>query len=218
MPIESRISPNFSHEKLKTGSLDDLIDVFEDRLRYWLLAPAKALLGVRFGELAALSLLLGYFEPSAIYRKGEDSRGLSKSFFRAGLIEVFIRRAGLSESLLGRIADMLYEEARCGLFHEGMLREHIFFGNAPGELMVTFPRVGGKIDETGPIKSVLIDPQKFYIVVERDVTEYLKSLRDPSNAELRDNFKRAVDVRWPITEAGGIIGMSEEEFLRLSKK
>ena len=80
--------------------------------------------------------------------------------------------------------------------------------------MVTLPRIDGTIDETGPIQSVLIDPQKFYIVVERHVTEYLKSLRDSSNAELRDNFKRAVDLRWRITEPGGIIGMSEEEFLK----
>jgi hypothetical protein len=148
MPIESRISPNFSDEKLKTGSLDDLIDVFEDRLKYWLLEPAKALLGVRFGEVAALSLLFGYFEPCAIYRKGEDSRGQSKTFFRAGFTEV-LRKAPISESLLGRIADMLYDEVRCGLFHEGMMREHIFFGNAGGELMVTLPRIDGKIVEDG---------------------------------------------------------------------
>jgi hypothetical protein len=218
MPIESRISPNFSDEKLKSGSLDDLIDVFEDRLKNWLLAPAKALLGVRFGEVAALSLLLSYFEACAIYTKGKDSKGQSKEFFRAGFLEVFLRKARLSGSLLGRIADMLYEDARCGLFHEGMLREHIFFGNGPGELTVTLPRVNGKIDETGPIQSVLIDPQKFYIVVERHVTEYLKALRDPSNVEIRDNFKRAIDLRRRITEPGGIIGMSEEEFLKLTKK
>jgi hypothetical protein len=89
------------------------------------------LLGVRFGEVAALSLLFGYFEPCAIYRKGEDSRGQSKTFFRAGFTEV-LRKAPISESLLGRIADMLYDEVRCGLFHEGMMREHIFFGNAGG--------------------------------------------------------------------------------------
>jgi hypothetical protein len=34
MPLESRISPNFSDDKYKTGSVDDLIDVFEDRLKY----------------------------------------------------------------------------------------------------------------------------------------------------------------------------------------
>lgn len=213
MPIESRISPNFSDEKLKTGSLDDLIDVFEDRLKYWLLEPAKALLGVRFGEVAALSLLFGYFEPCAIYRKGEDSRGQSKTFFRAGFTEV-LRKAPISESLLGRIADMLYDEVRCGLFHEGMMREHIFFGNAGGEPMVTLPRIDGKIVEDGRIQSVLIDPRKFFVVVERHATQYLKSLRNPDSIELRENFKRAVDLRWRIDEPDGIIGMSEEDFLK----
>jgi hypothetical protein len=58
MPVDSRISPHFSDEKYKTGSLEDLIDVFEDRVRFWLLTPAKGLLDVQFGNVAALSLLL----------------------------------------------------------------------------------------------------------------------------------------------------------------
>jgi hypothetical protein len=178
-----------------------------------LLEPAKVLLGVRFGEVAALSLLFGYFEPCAIYRKGEDSRGQSKAFFRAGFIEV-LRKAAISESLLGRIADMLYDEVRCGLFHEGMTREHILFGNAAGELMATLPRIDGKIVEDGRIQSVLIDPRKFFIVVERHATQYLKSLRNPNSTELRENFKRAVELRWRIDEPAGIIGISEEEFLK----
>jgi len=213
MTVESRISPNFSDEKYRTGSLDDLIDVFEDRLRYWLLAPAKALLDVQFGEMAALGLLLGYFEPHAIYRKGVDSKGQSKAFFRAGFVEVF-RNIPVSKSLLSRIADMLYEDGQCGLFHEGMLRERIYVGNAAGELLVTLPRIDGKPDENGAIQSVVIDPHKFYIVVERHHTEYLRSVRDPSNTEIRENFKRAVDLRWCIDEPSRVIGMSEEEFLK----
>jgi hypothetical protein len=108
-------------------------------------------------------------------------------------VEVF-RKAPISESLRARIADMLYEDARCGLFHEGMLRERIYIANAAGELVVTLPRADGKFDKNGPIQSVVIDPRKFYIVVERHVMEYIKSLRDPSNAELRENFKKTVDL------------------------
>jgi hypothetical protein len=37
------ISPNFPDEKLYNPSLEDLIDVFEDRVRWWLLEPAQAL-------------------------------------------------------------------------------------------------------------------------------------------------------------------------------
>jgi hypothetical protein len=51
-------------------------------------------------------------------------------------------------------------------------------------------------------------------VVERHATQYLKSLRNPDSIELRENFKRAVDLRWRIDEPDGIIGMSEEDFLK----
>src|SRR5271155_2210829 len=140
MHVDSRISPHFSDEKYKTGSLEELIDVLEDRVRFWLLAPAKALLDVQFGDVAAISLLLGYFEPYAIYRKGEDSTNKSKAFFRAGFIDVF-RKSGRGEAFLARLADLLYVSARCGLFHEGMLREGIYVGAGEGEFTVTLPRI-----------------------------------------------------------------------------
>lgn len=214
MPVVSRISPHFSDEKYKTGSLEDLIDVFEDRLKFWVLAPAKALLDVQFGEMAALVLLLGYFEPHAIYIKGQASRRQSKAFFRAGFIDVFLRRSALQESFLAGVADMLYENARCGLLHDAMIREGIYVGEGSGELTVTLPRVNGKVDENGRIESVLIDARKFYIVVERHVTEYVKSLRDVGNSELRENFRKAVDLGWrPDGTAGRVIGMSENDFL-----
>jgi hypothetical protein len=146
VPVDSRISPHFSEEKYKTGSLEGFIDVLEDRIRFWLLAPAKALLGVQFGDVAALSLLLGYFEPYAIYREGEDSTNKSRAFFRVGFIDVF-RKSGLEEGFLGRVADLLYVSARCGLFHEGMFRAGIYVGSGEGELTVTVPRVDGKPDE-----------------------------------------------------------------------
>ena len=80
--------------------------------------------------------------------------------------------------------------------------------------MVTPPRIDGKIVEDGRIQSVLIDPRKFFVVVERHATQYLKSLRNPDSIELRENSKRAVDLRWRIDEPDGIIGMSEEDFLK----
>lgn len=213
MQVDSRISPHFSDEKYKTGLIDDLIDVLEDRVKFWLLAPAKALLEVPFGDTAVLSLLLGYFEAHAAYRKGEDSRNQSKVLFRTGFIEVF-RKSGLDEALLGRVADLLYVSARCGLFHEGMVREGIYVGAGEGELLVTVPRVNGKLDVNGPVESVMIDVAKFYVAVERHFSVYVQSLRNAINIELRDNFKRAVELRWTILEPGRAIGMSEEEFLK----
>jgi hypothetical protein len=39
-----KISPNFDDAKLDSGSIEDLIDVFEDRVRHWLLEPTIGVL------------------------------------------------------------------------------------------------------------------------------------------------------------------------------
>ena len=60
--MDVKISPNFDETKLDSGSIEDLIDVFEDRVRYWLLEPTKSLLKTQHGDIAALCLILTYFE------------------------------------------------------------------------------------------------------------------------------------------------------------
>jgi hypothetical protein len=189
MPVDSRISPHFSDEKYKTGSLEDLIDVLDDRVRYWLLAPARALLGVPFGGTAALSLLFGYFEAHAIYRTGRDSTKRSKQFFCDGFVEVF-SNSGVSKDVLRRVAELIYVDGRCGIFHEGMARERIYVGKGKRELLVTLPRVGGKMDESGAIESVVIDPEKFWLSIEQHFARYVQLLRDAGNSELRQTLRR----------------------------
>ena len=56
------ISPNFSHEKLKPGTFEDLVDVFEDRMRNWFLLPVERLLTIPHCQIAAVALLVTYFE------------------------------------------------------------------------------------------------------------------------------------------------------------
>jgi hypothetical protein len=210
MLVDSRISPHYSDDKYKTGLLEDLIGVLEDRIKFWLLGPARALLDNPFGRFAALFLLLGYFEPYAIYR-GENSTKSSKVLFQIGFVDVF-RRTGLDEDLLGRVADLLYKNCRCGLFHEAMVGEGIYVGTGRGALTVTVPRLDGKPDHSGSVESVLIDPPKLHREVDRHFAEYVALLSDPTNADLRRKFKRAVDRRWRTHEPGRAIGMSKEEF------
>jgi hypothetical protein len=90
-----------------------------------------------------------------------------------------------------------------GFFTKECWREHIFFGSTAGELMITLPRVEGKIDESGPIKSVLIDPDKFYVVVERDIREYVNSLRDLSMWSFATISKKL------LTSDGGLMNQRE---------
>ena len=121
--MDTQVSPNFSDQKLNP-SLDDMIDVFEDRVRYCLLEPAKALLDVA-GRIPAVCLLATYFEGYAIYRDGVDSVGKSKAFFRRAFLEIFATLA--YRRIFGRVADLWYEDARCGFFHDGFFRSRIAF-------------------------------------------------------------------------------------------
>ena len=123
--MDVKISPNYEGKKLDPGRTDDLIDVFEDRVRYWLLEPAKNLLKTQHGDVAALCLVLTYFEGITIYLKGKDSKNNSKAFFREGFLEV-MRVSGIDDHLLGRVADVIYTDARCGFFHDGCFRSKIF--------------------------------------------------------------------------------------------
>jgi hypothetical protein len=134
------ISPHFTDSKLQDPSVDDLIDVFEDRMKYWLFEPAKSLFNDAYGQVAGFCLLLTYFEGIYSYVQGKSSKGQSTAFFKNAFLEVF-RTSGLNETLLTRIAEILYKDARCGFFHDGMFRERIYLKSLKkGELLVTLPK------------------------------------------------------------------------------
>jgi hypothetical protein len=138
---QTLISPHFSPEKLDSPSIADLIDVFEDRLSGWLLGPAQKLLDNPVDQVAGFALSLSYFEGICIYLRGEDSKSKSKQFFREGFVDVF-RSSGLADALLERIADVLYEDGRCGFFHDAMFRTRVYFSEHFGEpLAITVPKV-----------------------------------------------------------------------------
>jgi hypothetical protein len=132
-------------------------------------------------------------------------------------VSVF-KNSGVNEALLGRVADTLYEDARCGFFHDGIFRERILFsGNFDGSLLMTMPRVNGKPDVNGEIQSIVINPKHFIQTIETHFMDYVRLLRDSANTELRDNFKKAVEIKWRLNTPGPIVGMDEQEFMQHNK-
>lgn len=126
------ISPNFTHEKLESPSYNDLIDVFEDRMRNWFLLPAQHLLEIPHCQIAAVALLIAYFEGIAIYMSGKDSKNRSPEFFASGFSKVFrIEHDGKESSRI--VAQAIYEQARCGFAHDGMFRNRVFFSDVPSK-------------------------------------------------------------------------------------
>lgn len=192
--MEIRISPNFTSSKI-TGELDDYIDVYSDRIRGWLLAPAKALLGVPHAEIAVLTLCLTYFEGLAIYRSGESSDGKSRAFFQAAIDECFSSppqpAKGHEDTTLAadfneQLGDLLYKGARCGLFHAGFLRKKVLLQHGlPTTLATSVHKASGRVE------LVLIEPTRLIADIEAHHEMYMRELRDEANVEARDKFLKA---------------------------
>jgi len=192
----SLISPHFGYRKLQNPTIDDLVDVLEDRVKSWILEPAHKLASDPIEQYAALCLLLTYFEGIWMYIQGKDSKGCSQKFFAAAFVEVF-HRGGVTEHMLQRIAEVLYVDARCGFFHDGMFRERIFLGKSRGGVMhATLPIVNGAIDEDGVIQSVVIDVEDFYRYVEGHFSSLVARLRDTGQGALRLNFQKICHEKW----------------------
>ena len=192
--MDHHISPNFTTEKLANATQADRLDVFEDRIQGWVFAPAQLLLQDPNFRIGSLCLLLTYFEGAWSYMTGSDSKDRSKEFFRNGLVDVFCS-TGVDVGLLGRAADILYEDARCGFFHDGMFRSRIFFTSRGWALEITVPKVGGVLDLTGPIQSIMIDPRLFFDAVVTHFSSYMKRLRAGSDATLLQNFETAWNAK-----------------------
>lgn len=206
------VSPNYTHEKLESPNYLDIVDVFEDRMRNWLLAPAAQLLNSRNGMVAAVALALGYFEGIEIYHSGEDSNNKSKVFFRCGFQRVFAADPSATH-VYDEIVDALYIQARCGFAHDGFFRNRVFFSTVkPQALNVTWPRKNGVFIEGGHLESVIINPQRFCEAIDIHFTNYIAALRAETDVGLKANFLAAVELKWAPNEPRRFVGMTEDEF------
>ena len=209
--METFISPNYTQKKLDKPTVDDLVDVFKDRVLNWLFEPAKKLIIEKDGWFGALCLLLTYFEGIWSYITGIDSKRKSKKYFRDAFLDVF-SSSEHTPDLLKRVAEIMYEDARCGFFHDGMLRSRIFLTELNQiDMLITLPRKpDGKVDVDGQIKSVLIDPKYFMAAIERHFIDYLLCLRNPKERVKRENFLKIAKDKWNYEGEGTVIGLNSD--------
>ena len=209
--MELFISPNYKPDKLEKPTFDDLVDVFKDRTLNWLFEPAKKLINEKEGCFGALCLLLTYLEGIWSYITGIDSKGKSKKYFNDAFVDVF-RSSSHRVDLLKRVAEIMYEDGRCGFFHDGLLRNRIFLTELNQiDMLITVPRKpDGNVDENGQIESILIDPKYFMAAIERHFIDYLLSLRNPKEKVKRDNFLKIAKEKWDYEGEGTIIGLNND--------
>ena len=202
------ISPNFTHEKLQPPLYRDVLDVFEDRMLNWLIAPSKKLLGMRHGSVAAVALATNYIEGIEIYVSGRDSEGKSKEYFRRGFRRIFSLVEGHDF-----IVNALYSNLRCGFAHSGLPSSRITFSSLRKEaITIVWPRKCGQFEASGQLEVAVINPRRFVECIEIHFTEYMKELRSRKESTAKENFLSAVALKWPLGEAGPQIPMTEEQF------
>jgi len=176
------ISPRFTAEKLDGASFEDVVEIFEDRIMGWLIEPANHLKSEQHAGFAILAIVLSYFEPIGQALEGSRNRGGSRKLFSKGLRAVFPDLAAEeSDALIGE----LYEQLRCGMFHDGLTREKVVISPAS-----THPFVVEK-NEDGSLKRVTVTPVNLMHHIEMHLRGYVAQLRDPANVQLRHNF-----IKW----------------------
>lgn len=208
------ISPNFTHKKLEPLFYKDVVDVFEDRMVNWLLAPARKLLDFPHGSVPAVALATNYIEGIEIYISGLDSKGQSKEFFRRGFKRIFTP-IDITEQMRDAIANALYDTLRCGFAHDGMLRNRVYFSDIHNEpFTVTWPRKNSEFDPLGHLESVVINPSCFIEGIELHFKKYISQLRAKDSSPEQERFRAAVKLKWALDEEPPIIAMTEDEFHR----
>lgn len=206
------ISPRYSAEKLENPSYEDLVDIFEDRMRGWFLEPLHSLLQSGH-DIAAMSLMMGYFEGIEIYFRGQDSKGKSREFFIAGFLRLFPMKYD-NPLALENIVGTIYEQMRCGFAHDGIFRSHVYLSRAPKDpFWISVPKAGGQPDPCASIDSILVNPLLVYESIRNHFDEYVKILRRmcPKSETLRESFKQAIGLKWDLNDPPRAMGFTREE-------
>jgi hypothetical protein len=167
------ISPQFDQTKLAGGQIEDKIDVYEDQILGWLIAPAKLMLNHQHAGFAILTLALTYFEPLGQFLPGESSR--SVDCFKRGFFSVYPNAPSIDDSVIG----VLYDQLRCGMFHRGITKALVQITQNQGASIVVRQGSGSEVT------SVIVNPWSLLTDIEMHVKTYCAALGDPADPRRR---------------------------------
>ena len=191
------ISPHFTRDKVRNKpSIDDKIDVYEDRLQGWVFDHAMWLLSSSYplsehAHMAVLLLTNAYFEQTWCYRVGRESDGNEFTFFKEGFNDVF----GITPEHSGKMSGVFWSEVRSKLSHEGLPGSRVIVDTTlKGPLAYTF-------NDRLKIGSIVINPRLFLETLHAHFRSFVSQLRDQSQVELRKRFETFFDLL--LTERPG---------------
>lgn len=176
-----------SGETLNPKDINDKIKIYERQVKEWFLNPASTLLEQeqnRFkNSFIVIMICMSYFEGIEQYRTGIRSNSMSRQCFKDSIERLYPEKFKDQDKNLNN----LYSKARCGLFHDGMVRGGVIFSSGFNE-SIEFEDNGNKIK---------INPKLLLQDIRKDFEKYIDSLKDENNAEFqstREKFNRMFTV------------------------
>jgi hypothetical protein len=175
------ISPKFQDtDFVWPPSLNQKIDIFEDRVQGWQLSIAESCRTVsEHSGYGVLHIITSYFEMIAKYLEGFAARGQSEEYFRKGALAVLPETAATSDTVLKH----LYEGLRCGLYHGGMTTPRILISWGADHPML--PSADGEL--------LLLNPELLLNRMTAHFSGYVSDLRNTANHDLRTRFEKRFD-------------------------
>lgn len=168
-------SPKAYDEKnvieLNPNNTDDKILIYERQVTEWFLNRASRLIKGTNNGFIILMICLSYLEGVEQYRQGRTSNEKSKEFFRNSIHRIYPNTFNDIE------LNELYKEARCGLFHNGMVSGKIIINNS----------FNNAIDFADSY-TIKINPKKLLSDINNDYKCYISELKDNENHSIRNKF------------------------------
>ncbi|MEA5580756.1 hypothetical protein VB620_05295 [Nodularia harveyana UHCC-0300] len=170
-------------QELNPRNIDDKIKIYRREVEEWFLLPAKKLLEENNFNNAFIVLMvcMSYLEGVQQYKTGISSstaRGYSERYFKDSIRRLYPGQFDNNGHLI-----KLYDQARCGLFHDGMVRGSVRFKNDYPEAI--------KFKNNGKI--IEINPTKLLNDIVDDFKKYINELEDINNDKsetARENFDK----------------------------
>ena len=169
-------------------TVDNKIQIFYERVTGWQLDISDKVINgfkddkdnfidaIKDSGFAALNVLFSYFEMIAKYKEGYCETGRSGEYFEKGFNMVFPE----FEEPHPWLAEKIYTNARCGLYHHGMTEEGIILK-------------GGGLPPITPLENekLIINPHILIKKLKKHFEEYIKELKE--NTDFQTNFENRFD-------------------------
>jgi len=194
------ISPKYT-VTTPLDTIEQKIKVFEDQVRGWVLDHAHALASPKHANadhaaFAILMLVTSYFESVEAFYRGRPSKfGESRKFFKAGFLKVFpsivkrFKSAPNPPKVLDDLLTEIYEQVRCGLYHEGTTKGKIVLAHGGETMEFLFEPANFSV------VTVVLNPWSILDSIETHFTSFITTLNDPRELDLRASFEKCFDLR-----------------------